>query len=60
MDANEVSGGFWATNEWRDKGDGEGCVMSLVRPIAVTAVLAALVVAAYKFGAPAIVDMWWS
>lgn len=61
VDASDSTGGFMNTNEWRDKGDGEeGCLMSLVRPLSVTVLLAVALHASYAYLMPALVRMWWS
>ena len=42
------------------KKDGEvGCLMSLVKVGAATIVLALVTAVAFKFGAPALVNLWW-
>lgn len=47
-------------NEVDWKKDGEvGCLMSIVKITAATIVLAVAMAAAYKFGAPALVNLWW-
>lgn len=47
-------------NEVEWKKDGEtGCLMSLVKVGAATIVLAVIMAAAFKFGAPALVNLWW-
>lgn len=61
VDVSNTPEGFMNTNEWRDKGDSdEGCLMSLVRPLAVTALLVLALVVAYVYAAPAVIELWWS
>ena len=61
VDASDTQSAFMTNTEWKDDADGhEGCLTSLVRPLAVSIGLVVTVILAYQFGAPAIVAMWWS
>lgn len=58
MNIDNTGIGVVHTQEWNEGGP-DGCLMSIVKVGAFTTVLAVTVIAAYYFGGPLIMDLWW-